>query len=63
MYFGHAVTSVFFCIQLMSSYNVPDFETADEFLSFLAIRHGRLRKGGLPDSEKAAREVLNDWNQ
>lgn len=45
----------------MDHYKVPDFHTALEFLSLLARRQGKLRKGGLPDTDKAAKSVLMDW--
>lgn len=45
----------------MEHYKVPDFHTAPEFLSMLAKRQGKLRKGGLPDTDKAAKSVLMDW--
>ncbi|XP_056886751.1 guanine nucleotide-binding protein-like 3-like protein [Takifugu flavidus] len=48
-------------MQIMEHYNVPDFHTALEFLSLLARRQGKLRKGGLPDTDKAAKCVLMDW--
>uniref|UniRef100_A0A8C4IW22 G protein nucleolar 3 like n=1 Tax=Dicentrarchus labrax TaxID=13489 RepID=A0A8C4IW22_DICLA len=47
--------------QIMEHYGVPDFHTALEFLSMLARRQGKLRKGGLPDTDKAAKSVLMDW--
>ncbi|XP_068931403.1 guanine nucleotide-binding protein-like 3-like protein [Petaurus breviceps papuanus] len=47
--------------QLCSYYGIPDFETCAQFLVLLARRLGRLKKGGAPDREKAARAVLNDW--
>ncbi|XP_062319039.1 guanine nucleotide-binding protein-like 3-like protein [Osmerus eperlanus] len=47
--------------QIMEHYGVPDFHTALEFLALLAQRQGKLRKGGLPDSDKAAKSVLLDW--
>ncbi|XP_056129064.1 guanine nucleotide-binding protein-like 3-like protein [Lampris incognitus] len=47
--------------QIMDYYGVPDFHTALEFLALLARRQGKLRKGGLPDSDKAAKSVLIDW--
>lgn len=47
--------------QIMEHYKVPDFHTALEFLSLLARRQGKLRKGGLPDTDKAAKGVLMDW--
>lgn len=50
-----------FYVQIMEHYRVPDFHTALEFLSLLARRQGKLRKGGLPDTDKAAKSVLMDW--
>ncbi|XP_068171608.1 guanine nucleotide-binding protein-like 3-like protein isoform X2 [Antennarius striatus] len=47
--------------QIMDHYKVSDFHTAAEFLSLLAKRQGKLRKGGLPDTDKAAKGVLLDW--
>lgn len=47
--------------QIMEHYGVPDFQTAPEFLALLARRQGKLRKGGLPDTDKAAKGVLMDW--
>ncbi|PIO39639.1 hypothetical protein AB205_0102290 [Aquarana catesbeiana] len=32
-----------------------------EFLAMLAKRQGKLKKGGMPDHEKAAKSVLTDW--
>uniref|UniRef100_H2MGG6 G protein nucleolar 3 like n=1 Tax=Oryzias latipes TaxID=8090 RepID=H2MGG6_ORYLA len=48
-------------VQIMEHYGVPDFQTAAEFLAMLARRQGKLRKGGLPDTDKAAKSVLMDW--
>ncbi|XP_068576198.1 guanine nucleotide-binding protein-like 3-like protein [Cebidichthys violaceus] len=47
--------------QIMEYYGVSDFHTALEFLAMLARRQGKLRKGGLPDTDKAAKSVLMDW--
>ncbi|XP_072522564.1 guanine nucleotide-binding protein-like 3-like protein [Salminus brasiliensis] len=47
--------------QIMEYYSVPDFHTSLEFLALLARRQGKLRKGGLPDSNIAAKSVLMDW--
>ncbi|XP_071349320.1 guanine nucleotide-binding protein-like 3-like protein [Trachinotus anak] len=47
--------------QILEHYGVPDFHTALEFLALLARRQGKLRKGGLPDTDKAAKSVLMDW--
>lgn len=48
-------------VQIIEHYRVPDFHTALEFLSLLARRQGKLRKGGLHDTDKAAKSVLMDW--
>jgi len=49
--------------QMMLHYNVPYFNDVNEFLALLAVRLGRLKKGGIPDVHKAGRSILNDWNQ
>ncbi|XP_062890747.1 guanine nucleotide-binding protein-like 3-like protein [Mobula hypostoma] len=47
--------------QVRQHYGVGDFRDAREFLALLARRLGRLKKGAVPDHEKAARTVLSDW--
>uniref|UniRef100_A0A671QYJ3 Guanine nucleotide-binding protein-like 3-like protein n=1 Tax=Sinocyclocheilus anshuiensis TaxID=1608454 RepID=A0A671QYJ3_9TELE len=47
--------------QIMGHYGILDFQTAHDFLALLARRQGKLRKGGLPDTDKAAKSVLMDW--
>uniref|UniRef100_A0A6B2F2J8 CP-type G domain-containing protein n=1 Tax=Bothriechis nigroviridis TaxID=88079 RepID=A0A6B2F2J8_BOTNI len=47
--------------QIMQHFGVPDFQNTTEFLAYLAKRQGKLKKGGIPDHEKAAKAVLNDW--
>ncbi|GCB68150.1 hypothetical protein scyTo_0005258 [Scyliorhinus torazame] len=47
--------------QVMLQYNVPDFKTPLEFLTLLARKRSMLKKGGIPDVEKAARLILYDW--
>ncbi|XP_078520677.1 guanine nucleotide-binding protein-like 3-like protein [Lissotriton helveticus] len=47
--------------QIMQHYNIPDFKNTMEFLALLSKRQGKLRKGGVPDHEKAAKIVLTDW--
>ena len=42
-------------------YEVRDYETATEFLEFLARKAGRLLKGGEPDVNAVAKMVLNDF--
>ncbi|XP_068450453.1 guanine nucleotide-binding protein-like 3-like protein [Clinocottus analis] len=47
--------------EIMEHYGVSDFHTGLEFLAMLARRQGKLKKGGLPDTDKAAKCVLMDW--
>uniref|UniRef100_A0A8C8SUH5 G protein nucleolar 3 like n=1 Tax=Pelusios castaneus TaxID=367368 RepID=A0A8C8SUH5_9SAUR len=47
--------------QIMQYYKVPAYRDVMEFLAHLARRKGKLRKGGVPDHEKAAKAVLSDW--
>merc|ERR1712025_1548315 len=47
---------------LMLQYSLSTFADTSEFLAKLAISLGKLRKGGVPDRETAARIVLGDWN-
>ena len=46
----------------MDKYQIGRYKDANEFLALLAIRMGKLKRGGLPDKEKAARLILSDWN-
>ncbi|CAM9533048.1 unnamed protein product, partial [Scytosiphon promiscuus] len=50
--------------QLMQVYSIPRFDPEDAFafLSLVARKIGKLRKGGLPDRVQAAKVVLRDWN-
>eukprot|EP00092_Neocalanus_flemingeri_P008983 GFUD01009664.1.p1 GENE.GFUD01009664.1~~GFUD01009664.1.p1 ORF type:complete len:579 (+),score=196.34 GFUD01009664.1:109-1845(+) len=47
---------------IMLQYGVGTFEDTAEFLAKLAIQMGKLKKGGVPDRNMAARIVLGDWN-
>lgn len=49
--------------QLMFLYSIPRFTNTNEFLCHIARRQGKLKKGGIPNMESAAKSVLNDWNQ
>ena len=46
---------------LESHYEIPAFQTAQTFLAHIARRRGKMKKGGVPDLEAAARIVLHDW--
>lgn len=48
--------------QMMLQYSIPSFSDATEFLMLIAQKMGRLKKGGIPDIEKAALKVVEDWN-
>jgi len=47
---------------LMQQYTLGHYEDAAEFLALLARGQGKLKKGGIPDRDAAAKTVLNDWN-
>ncbi|CAJ0957697.1 unnamed protein product, partial [Mesorhabditis belari] len=47
---------------LMLHYVIADFSSCEHFLALVARKLGRLKKGGVPDINAAARHVLNDWN-
>lgn len=48
---------------LILHYTVPKFESSHEFLSLLAKRLGKFKKGGIPNVEEGARKLINDWNR
>lgn len=49
---------------LMQLYNIPRFPEGDAmaFLSLVAKNTGKLKKGGIPNTDMAARTVLHEWN-
>uniref|UniRef100_A0A915Q7F0 CP-type G domain-containing protein n=1 Tax=Setaria digitata TaxID=48799 RepID=A0A915Q7F0_9BILA len=42
---------------LIIHYGIPEFKTCEEFLAFIARKVGRLKKGGRPDLNAAARKA------
>lgn len=47
---------------LMQLYCVPRFKDCASFLTLVARATGKLKKGGVPNTDAAARGVLHDWN-
>ncbi|XP_015280245.1 PREDICTED: guanine nucleotide-binding protein-like 3 [Gekko japonicus] len=47
--------------QIMMYYNIPDYRNPLEFLTLLAQKRGMLKRGGVPNTEGAAKLVLCDW--
>ena len=43
----------------MLHYNLPEFDDCDSFLALLAKRSGRMKKGGRPDLNAAAKQVFD----
>ena len=43
----------------MLHYNIPEFDDCDSFLALLAKRSGRMKKGGRPDLNAAAKQVFD----
>jgi len=48
--------------QLSQIYQIPVFNTAMEFLTFIAQKRGKLLKGGRINIQAAGKSVLQDWN-
>ena len=49
--------------QLIMRYKISDFTDAIQFLTLVAKRHGKVKKGGVADIRKAAQLILNDWTR
>ncbi|XP_053993386.1 uncharacterized protein LOC128884208 isoform X1 [Hylaeus volcanicus] len=47
--------------EIMKMFQVPSFANTSEFLTIIARKLGKLKKGGVCDFEAAARAVLHDW--
>jgi len=47
---------------IMMQYRIGHFKDCAEFLSLVALSHGKLLRGGIPDRHMAARMILGDWN-
>jgi len=47
---------------LRETFDIEPFTNADEFLRLVAIKRGKIKKGGVPQIEKAALVVILDWN-
>lgn len=47
---------------LMQLYGIARFKDCMGFLTLVARASGKLKKGGLPNTDAAARSVLHDWN-
>lgn len=49
---------------LVQRFEISEFEDGNvhDFLIAVAKRRGKLKKGGVPDVDAAARSVLMDWN-
>jgi len=48
--------------QLCQVYKIEAYSSADDFLQKVAVKRGKLKKGGVPDSLLAAKSVILDWN-
>ena len=51
-----------FLILKWSIVKAKQIQDCSEFLALVAARMGKLKRGGIPDREKAARILLGDWN-
>eukprot|EP01060_Flectonema_neradi_P030789 TRINITY_DN453_c2_g1_i1.p1 TRINITY_DN453_c2_g1~~TRINITY_DN453_c2_g1_i1.p1 ORF type:complete len:652 (+),score=175.78 TRINITY_DN453_c2_g1_i1:86-1957(+) len=46
---------------LIKTYEIQDFDDSDDFLTQIAVKRGKLLRGGFPDTDATARMVLHDW--
>lgn len=51
-------SKIYFC----KLYDINEYESPEEFFALKAARTGKFLRGGVPDTEGAARSLLNDWN-
>lgn len=49
--------------ELLKLYKIADFASPAEFIVNVALRTGKLKKGGVPNVEEASRIVVRDWNE
>jgi nuclear GTP-binding protein len=47
--------------QLIIRYKIAPFDDASQFLTLVAKKCGKIKKDGIPDLNKAAQLILNDW--
>jgi len=47
--------------QLMQLYKISEYNSPEEFISHVAHKRGKIKKGGVPNLIAAARTVLKDW--
>ncbi|XP_074540404.1 nucleolar GTP-binding protein 2 [Halichoeres trimaculatus] len=48
---------------IQKTYRIPSWNNAEDFLEKLALRTGKLLKGGEPDLSTVSKMVLNDWQR
>jgi len=48
---------------LKKFYHVEDWEDIEDFIKKVAIKKGKLRKGGEPDLEATSKLILIDWQK
>lgn len=49
--------------EMLKVFKIADFAGSTEFLVNVALRTGKLKKGGVPNLEEAARVVIKEWNE
>lgn len=48
---------------LQRHFGVGDWDDANDFLTKLALKYGKLLRGGEPDLNNVAVQVINDWQR
>lgn len=62
-YISHILEKVKRKEVLSKMYGVEHWEDAEDFLKQVAIKKGKLRKGGEPDVDATAKIILIDWQR
>lgn len=47
--------------QLMQIYHIAAYGSPEEFISHVAHKRGKIKKGGVPDLTAASKSILKDW--
>jgi len=48
--------------KVLSKYEISDFNTVQEFLARIAVKRGKIIRGGIINLDAAAKSIIQDWN-
>lgn len=62
-YIEHIIQKIGNPVFLKRFYGIKDWTDPDDFIKKVAVKKGKLRKGGEPDMEATAKLILFDWQK